>query len=164
MFVLLFYCLFFFGSPSQCCLFQPEYWQLLTQLLQHYDTRATVNPTKSPPVIRAYLVMTLGTVLQKLYTTFLEDSEKRTLVLEELHTCTRLLFSTNYTYSYRPTLEHMTVAADQVTTALGLQLHHTHKKEERAIEALAGLAQIIYARYDSQLVQAANQKKAGASL
>lgn len=142
---------------SDCCLIQLPYWTLLVDLLEHYKEKSQLDPNRSPPTIHVNLVSSVSTLLQQLYKSQF-DKKKEFLVVARR--CLEILFSNDFSLSYRPAYEHVSVAVDQVILSLTTQIDICKEKNEiDVLNELASIAQVLLKKFDSQLILAANQKK-----
>jgi hypothetical protein len=78
------------------------------------------------------------------------------------HQCLDILFSDSFALSHRPAFEHVSTAVDQMLVSLSTQAELCRKGSENEAKALSELcltAEVLFKKFDSQLVLAANQKK-----
>lgn len=90
------------------------------------------------------------------------SADKRTEILLRVQSCLESLFSEHYALSYRPRIEHTAMAVDKMMDAFLKQaeLMEQQQPEERpAFDALVSVANLISKRFDTQLIQAASQKR-----
>ncbi|CDH52663.1 hypothetical protein RO3G_10807 [Lichtheimia corymbifera JMRC:FSU:9682] len=134
-------------SSTDTAVIQVAYWQLLQELLAHYTER--VNTTgRSPPSIRVPLITSVTTLLNRIKK---DPPAQQTELLEYVSNALALLFSPIFALSYRPTFEHMVAVMDQLLETLATHIDNG---------ALANLAKVLLKRYNSQIMQSANHKKA----
>lgn len=136
----------------------------MTDLLQHYAEKARLDPKRNVPTVHANIVLSVSTLLQQLDKSYLDKPQQRLEFYTAVHTCLEILFSENFSLSYRPAFEHVSTAVDQVLATMTMQIDLCNKDETDAAESnalhqLALTAQVLLKKYDSQLVLAANQKK-----
>lgn len=147
-------------SLADCSLLQVAYWQLLKELLTHYERRAR-DEQKRPPIIRVKLVNAFSTFLQLAYAEPEKNTPDRIKLLENATACLISLLSDTFQYSYRPPFEQLVTTVEQLLDVLSVQITLSEKKQEErtALDALADFAKALLKCFDTQIIQAANQRK-----
>lgn len=152
-----------YNRMDDCCLVQLPYWNLLAELLQHYESKS--HNDRSIPIIHVNFVASISTLLQLLYKNYADKVQERIEFLSISRKCLDIILSDSFNSSYRPAFEHVSSAVDQVLDSLSLQIDLCSKGNEEltALQELCAMAQTLFRKFDSQLVLAANQKKVNIS-
>lgn len=133
-------------------------------LLQHYLGETGLDTKRSIPAIHINFCSCISILLQQLYKNNEYCLDEKIAFLTISHQCLDILFSDSFTLSYRPAFEHVTNAVDQMLITLSMQVDLCREGNEGEIKALSELcstAQVLFHKFDSQLILAANQKKVG---
>lgn len=148
------------SSLSDCSLLQVGYWQLFRELLQHYENYAH-DEQKRPPVIRVKLMSAFSIFLQLAYTNTERHTPVHIDLLKNATACLISLLSDVFQYSYRPPFDQLVSAVEQALDALLLQttLAENNPEAKSALDALSEFAKALLKCFNTQVVQAVNQRK-----
>ncbi|KAI8967508.1 hypothetical protein BDF20DRAFT_218802 [Mycotypha africana] len=151
------------NNPKDSC-FQLDYWQLFSDLLEHYDSKLKSNEKKAAPVIHSNLMKCISTLLEYLYSKNAGNIEDKVSFLAAINRFTALLFSEAFKTSYRPSFEQVSSTVDRLLTCFQLQIDtcledESNMVEKEALSNLCLIAITLLRKYDAQIIMAANQRK-----